>query len=50
MKRVLTVLAVVMYCTIVELIDGHHERTIWMNPRSSHWWEDVVLRSFGVRD
>lgn len=49
-KRVLTVLAVVMCCTIIELIYGRHEKTIWMNPKSSHWWEDVVLRSFGARD
>ena len=50
MKRILAVLAVVMSSTIVEIIYGRHERTIWMNPRSSHWWEDVVLRNFGVRD
>ena len=50
MRRILAVLAVVMSSAIVELIYGRHERTIWMNPRSSHWWEDVVLRSFGVRD
>ena len=50
MRHILAVLAVAMSSAIVELIYGRHERTIWMNPRSSHWWEDVVLRSFGVHD
>ena len=41
-------LPVVMSLTTIELIYGLHKRTIWT--RSFHWWENVVLRSFGVRD
>ena len=35
----------VLVCSLVS-----YPRTIWMHQRSSHWWDDVVLRNFGPHD
>ena len=32
----------------ISFLFGRRDRSVWMFVRSSTWWEDVVLNSFGV--
>ena len=49
-RKVLVTLVGILLSTAVMELCNRQDRTIWMHPRSSNWWEDVVLQSFGSRD
>ena len=43
----LTTYSVIAFCSDLLV---PNPRSIWVYPRSSHWWEDVVLRNFSAHD
>ena len=43
----LTAYSVAVLCTDLFV---PHPRSVWVLPRSSHWWEDVVLSNFSAHD
>ena len=45
----MTLVGLLLSTAIIELCN-RQDRMIWMHPRSSNWWEGVVLQSFGPRD
>ena len=49
-QKVLMTLVGILLSTAVMELCSRRDRTIWMHPRSSTWWDDVVLKSFGPRD
>jgi len=49
-RRLLMALVGLLFLTAVMELCNRQDRIIWMHPRSSNWWENVVLQSFGPRD
>ena len=50
LRRLLMTLVGLLLSTAVMELCNRQDRIIWMHPRSSYWWKDVVLQSFGPTD
>ena len=50
LRRLLMTLVGLLLSTAVMELCTRQDRIIWMHPRSSNWWKDVVLQSFGPTD